>query len=592
MKIWLRTATILAMGVSVPLMAQPATAPVDNAAISVEALEERRAIFAWLLGTWRGDHMFGPNSSRAGAQVTFYLEADGTVSARLDKTSEWMDSSEKLLAELVGQRFIRGISTSNSAPSVWTNSAGGGSVINKNDGQWTNLGIVYVDAETGKLSHLGGISDFSHWVKISGSTAARPAGTTAAPGADPTPGTGSEGAPAPATTAQPTAPASEEAPTNNKRCDYSFYSMLVGESTKSVIATFEHDVDEVATYDPDMPAGRLYPSPVESATDIPRFLDFEDYQALQRIEAVTGELIANSGPDAALIKAETQIRKLYLEARRQYDVAAQDAEARGEPCPKFTHQPAYQSVLQADQAMAQLRANRDQALQARMADATRLHEKMTRQFYSDLADASSIDEKINKAQSKAYDLVKGQLKSMLTGEGIAAAKVEALAPQLDALRERYASMEAQGKPVSDAQRDKDLKAALKRSGIDYDPAIARTAKRDGQTAIGKMAYDYAASIILTANGKAPTGIIGKLSAMKGAVGNIKNHAEILNSLKNYYDLLGVEEDVLPLAVAVHENRAYITGLLQRYDIMEQEYALLRKNFENAVTSGGELSEKD
>ncbi|MEP5936734.1 MAG: hypothetical protein ABJ239_00245 [Erythrobacter sp.] len=596
MRILLGAAAALAMGASAPLQAQPA----DSAPLSAEALEDRRAMFAWLVGTWRGDHMFGPNSTRAGAQVTFYLEADGTVSARLDKTSEWMDGSEKRLAGMVGQQIIRGISTSNPAPTVWANSAGGGSVINKSDGQWTNLGIIYVDAETGKLSHLGAMSDFSHWVKISGTTAAKPAGTNTGPGPTspaegtnaPSTGAGSDGTSTPATRAQPANTVPEEEAPNNKRCDYQFYKILVGDSTKSIVAAFENDVDEVATYDSDMPAARMYPSPVKSATDIPNFLTFDDYTSLRRIEALTTEIVANSGPDSALTNDANQIRLLFLEARRQYDIAAQDAAARRQPCPKFSDISGYQHVAAADKIMARIRNRRDGAVKGTLAETNRLREKMTKQFYSDLADASSIEEKVQKLQDKGYELAKKYLKSVLTGEQIEPEKVEDLTPQLDALRERYAQLEAQGKPISDAQRDKDLKAALKRSGIDYDPAIGRNAVSDGQKKIGSAAFDYAKSLITNPSGNPATGIFGRLSALKGKVSNVQAHAEILNSSKNYYDLLQVEKDVLPLALAVEEDRAYITGLVGRYDIVEQEYALLRSKFENAVSSGGELSETD
>lgn len=573
----------IALTIAAPVAAQPeSTEPAAGNRASAETLEERRKTFAWLLGTWRGDHMFGPNTNRSGAIITFFLEPDGTVSARLDKMSPWMETSEKRFADLVGQRFIRGINASGPPRHVWSNSASGGVVFDRNSGSWTNLGIVTVDRETGKLNHLGAMSDFSHWVKVSGGSIQRepsPAPTSPTPSSQ-TGQVGSEGTAAPEETATTS---------SDKRCNYAYYQELVGGSTASVIAQFDNDIDEVATYDPDMPSQRMYPSPIGSAAEIPvAYIDFDDYRALTDMEEISTEIVAKSGPDEQLTGGTRKIRRLFGEARQSYDLSARLADRRRMPCPKFSDPDAYPKVAEADAIMAALRKRRDELLKPRLAEGERLNEKLTKEFFRDLVDASSLDEKQNKVLAELQKMARQQLVSRLTGEAIEPEKVEDLVPQLEALRNHYSQLESQGKKVSPEVRDKDLKEALARSGIDYDPAITRTAKRDGQINMGKAGFDYLSSTL----GPKLTGFGKHLSSAQSLLAVAKVTAESLNALKNYYSLLGTRDELIPVALAVQENRAYLIGLLDRYEIFEREYAIMRKDFENAVASGGALSETE
>jgi hypothetical protein len=589
MPIKLLIAGALTLSFATPIAAQSGSQELEpGAQLPPETLEDRRKVFAWLLGTWRGDHMFGSSSNRSGALVTFFLESDGTVSARLDKMSPWMEMSEERFADFVGKRFIRGINSSGPPRHVWSNSASGGIVFNRNTGEWTNLGIISVDRETGKLSHLGAMSDFSHWVKVSGGSSSNWRAPT--PKAPDTPSPRKTAANQPGR--HPAGHGTQtdlSTPSSTKKCDYAAYQEHVGKSARLIIYQFEIDTDEVATYDPDMPSQRLFPSPISGAADIPvSYMDFADYRALTRMEEITEDVLIHSGPDKQLTDDANEIRRLYSEARQSYDLSAQLADQRRTQCPKFSDPDAYPKVAEADAIMDSLRRRRDELLKPRLAEGERLNEKLTREFFSDLAEASSLDEKQKKLLADLQSRAMRELKNRLTGEAIKPRKIENLVPQLEALRDRYSKRESEGKKVSQETRDKDLKEALKRSGIDYDPSLVRSAKRDGQISMGKAAFDYLFSTL----GPQVTGFGRHLTAAQSYFAAAKVTAESLNALKNLYSLFGTRDELMPVALAVQENRAYLTGLVRRYVVLEQEYAIMRKNFEDAITSGSELSETD
>ena len=378
-------------------------------------------------------------------------------------------------------------------------------------------------------------------------------------------------------------------PKNGKKCDYPTYKVLPVSSMASVIAQFENDVDEVATYDPDMPSERMFPNPIGGAANIPvKYMDFNDYRALTRMEEITEEVVTESGPDKALKSEEKKIRRLYKEAQQSYDLSARLADLKDIPCPKFSDPDAYLKILEADKIMKALRKRRDGYLKGSLFAGERLNEKLTRAFYGDLADASSLSEKQEKFLAELNERAKRALKSRLTDEAIESPKIEALVPRLDALRNRYSKLESEGKKVSQKTRDNDLKNALQRSGINYDPTLVGSAKSNGQMSMGKAGLDYLKSTL----GPQATGFGKRLATAQGYFQAAMVTAESLNALKNYYSLFITEKELMPVALAVQENRAYLKGLVERYDILDQEYAIMRKKFEDAVTSGGSRSETD
>lgn len=579
MKNWWLIGLIAAIGMSAPALAQP-----ELPALSAKAQAEQRAQFAWLLGTWRADHMFGSNSNRSGARITFYLENDGTVSARLDKMSSWMEGSEERFRAVLGKRFIRGIRTSGAPRSVWTHSASGGMVFDKNSGNWTNLGIISVSREDGKLSHLGAMSDFAHWIKISGpqgSTASRPADTAGGSSA----GNKKLEIDSSATTGRANDVNSDDQKLDEKRrrCIHQpTYATLLNTSTGRTIKNFTDATDTVARYDPGLPAARLYPSPIESSADIPEFLQAEDYLVLDSLEVITNEMVVNRGPDDWLKEHRNRIRQLHVLARDQYDGVGKRAADGFKPCPAYSEPVPYSQLAKADKIMEELRKRRETVLKPMLAKGERLNEALTRELYSALAEANSLED-------KAGVWLGQKIADTLRAEQIESRKIEALTPQLDALRDLYQRLEAAGTPVSDKQRDIDLAAALKKSGIEYDPAKGQQVGRDFAVEIGDEAFNFIGALMIQA--RAPD-ILKLSSRALGYVSLAKDTAEIINALKNLNSLWDVRQELLPTTLAVAEDRAYLIGLIQRYDSVEEEYKKLRKLFEKSVTNSGELANRE
>ncbi|MCK0128650.1 hypothetical protein [Erythrobacter sp. F6033] len=566
MKTWITLGTCIALGLSAPAFAQPeqATGP----ELSAEKLEERRATFAWLLGTWNGDHMFGPNSNRSGAAVTFYLEQDGTVSARLDRLSPWMESSEKRFRDMVGKRIIRGINASGAPRSVWSNSASGGEVFDKNSGNWTNLGIIYVSRDDGKLSHLGAMSDFSHWVKVSGSAGST--GTRDAPSSrNTTPSSPGAKSADPQPNAEPTQDSSDD---SQRRCHLITYIELLTKGTSKAITDFDQKTDRIAVYDDSLPAVRLYPSPIKSSADIPDFMTAEQYLTLDRLEVLVAETVKNRGPDDALKGYRTALITMHRRAADQYEGAGIRAADAFKPCPDYSESVPQAFLLAAETNMDALRQRRDKQLKPLLAEADALNETLMRKFYGELDDARSLE-------SKAKAWVSEQIKDAFKKEGVEPAKIDALIPQLDALRDQYRRLAEAGTPVSDQQQSADLAEALKRAGIAYDPARDVDKPLDTAQSITAKLFNYMKGQIV---GPGPKDIFSYYSKVAGYVGLVKDTAEIINAMKNLYDLWGIRQELMPVALAAAEDRAYLIGLIERYDRVEAEYLTLQNRFKEEV----------
>lgn len=587
MKNWWLMSTCVAISLSVPAMAQPV--PSERPALSASAQKQQRAKFAWLLGTWQADHMFGSNSNRSGARVTFFLESDGTVSARLDKMSEWMEMDEKKFREVLGKTFIRGIRTSGRSRATWTHSAHEGMVFDKNSGNWTNLGIIYVSRKDGKLSSLGAMSDFAHWVKVSGpqaNSAPQTGGTTnnvpeRNQRATNIPSSAANGASD--TRASDTRSSTPKVDEKRLRCIHQpTYATMLNTSTGRVIKNFTDATETVARYDPGLPRTRLYPSPIESSADIPEFLEAADYLVLDELEVITKEMVTNRGPDNWLKEKRNRIRQLHGLARDKYDGAAKRAADAFKPCPTYSEPVPYALLTEADKIMTELRQRRDNDLKPLLEKGEQLNEALTRKLYEELAAANSLE-------NKAGSWLGKKISDTLQKERIEPRKIEALMPQLDALRDVYQRLEAAGTPVSDKQRDIDLVAALKKSGIDYSPTNGEKIVRELAVELGDEAFNAIGALMIQA--RAPD-ILKLGSRALGYVSLAKDTAEIINGLKNVVALWDIRQELMPVTLAVSEDRAYLIGLIDRYDRVEAEYEKLQKLFENSVSASGDIANRE
>ncbi|MHA6333848.1 hypothetical protein ACXYL9_09205 [Qipengyuania sp. CAU 1752] len=551
--------------------------------------------FKWILGTWESYSPWGDQTKPTGGTLVFTIGANGTLEGRIGRPNDYMKEVGYTAGMLVyrGHNEVRYYGPDGTA--VYEAFNGEFLQVDRDAREWRRdsigvrpSGFLYQSPPA--FSHLAGPFRKASNARTTGTCVRTAKPSSPTPKAPDTPSLKNTEASQPGRhPAGHSAQADLSTPSSSKRCNYVAYQAQVGKPARLIIYQFEKDTDEVATYDPDMPFQRLFPSPISGAADIPvSYMDFADYRALTRMEEITNDVLVHSGPDKQLTDGANEIRRLLSEAQQSYDLSARLADQRRTQCPKFSDPDAYPKVADADAVMDSLRKRRDELLKPRLAEGERLNEKLTREFFSDLAEASSLDEKQKELLADLQSKVMRELKSRLTGEAIEPRKIENLVPQLEALRDRYSKRESEGKKVSQETRDKDLKEALKRSGIDYDPSLVRSAKRDGQISMGKAAFDYLFSTL----GPQVTGFGRHLTTAQSYFAAAKVTAESLNALKNLYSLFGTRDQLMPVALTVQENRAYLTGLVRRYDALEQEYAIMRKNFEDAITSGGELSETD
>nr|WP_298896924.1 hypothetical protein [uncultured Altererythrobacter sp.] len=139
--------------------------------------EEKNEQFAWLIGTWEsryeGDTLFAEN--RSGATLEFYLEVDGTVSAKIGETNNIMVN----YGYRKGMVVFRKISTSGSSGHhrhmLW---AGGGHFFKldkeRNVAEWDlDDGSIIVHREGPYMLPPpivnGYLSDHARWYKVAGS---------------------------------------------------------------------------------------------------------------------------------------------------------------------------------------------------------------------------------------------------------------------------------------------------------------------------------------------------------------------------------------------------------------------------------------
>ena len=185
-------------------------------------------------------------------------------------------------------------------------------------------------------------------------------------------------------------PAVKEAEQKRRRCDLAIYTTSLNLSTGRDIKNFTNSTETVARYDAGLPGARLYPSPVENSGDIPSFLEAEDFLVLEKLEALTNEMVANRGPDDWLKEKRKQIRELHVIARDRYEGAAKRAADAFKPCPAYLEPAPYSHLAEADRIMAALRERRDKELTLLLAEGERLNEALTREFYGELANTNSL----------------------------------------------------------------------------------------------------------------------------------------------------------------------------------------------------------
>jgi len=573
------------------LFALLATAVVTPQTASAQAesgvSNDRCANFNWLLGTWSSYSPWGDQSAPSGGTLVFTMGANGTIEGRIGQMNSYMEENGYASGMLVYRGFKEVRYYGPDRVTLYQSFGGEFFQVDRDGRAWRQdtIGVrpdgrLYMSPPS--ISRLSGHGPFR---KSSTTQSSGECATDRNPTSDPTLSGAND-------QSKSNASSSQEPPTpdrKRKKCKYPNYQILALGSSDSVIKRFEQDTNDFASYDSSLPGRRLYPNPVDSAAKIPvRYMDLEDYRTLSEMEALTAEIIDEGGLDKAFAQAMRDITKLYKEARGAYDLSARIADRRELPCPVFTDPDALPKITAGDAAMAALLARRKGELEKRLSSANALNEKLTRAFFSDLAETGSLDEKQKMFVEDIKQKAKDKLKAYLANEKLEPKQIEDLVPQLEALEARFEQMRAEGREVTDSLRDKELKDALKRSGIAYDPALTRSAKRDGQNAVGKAFLDTLQSEL----GPKPTGVFGQLAAAMSYFQAAKVSLETLNALKNLYTLFKTKEDLMPVALAVQEDRIYIRGLAERYDKLEAEYALMRRDFERAITEGGALSESE
>lgn len=565
LKAILATAAILAT--SYPASAAMAQSPSGTT-------EQACADFGWLLGAWDAYSPWGDQSKPANGTLVFTLAADGSVEGRIGQAGHF--TAEGYTDGMLVYRGFRTV-RSYGADGVTRFQSFDGQFYYHDRGRWEDHSIGV--RQTGELymlptaiSRLGGGGPF----RKRGSQA--PAGRC---------GTDSDRQSDPATAPRPPAPAAPAAPASDRplpeaaenkrpRCDQITYVGLLNPQTGKVIADFTAATESIAVFDPSLPGARLYPSPITSSANIPSFLTAEQYLVFDAIETEVAALVTNRGADDWLKSTRNRLLQLHRQASDRYEAAGTKADDAFEPCPLYSEPSPFALLVEAEAAVAALRARRDTRIKPMLARAGVLNEALLRRFYGELDDTRSLD-------SKAKTWAKERFAEAFASEAVAPQKIEALIPQLDSLQALYRRLESEGTPVSDAQRDADLAAALEKAGIAYDPK--RDVDPQGSTAgkISRKLYDYTRNYIV---GPGPQDLFAYYSKVAGYVGLAKDTAEIVNALKNLYDLWGVGRELMPTTLAVTEGRAYLAGLVARYDRVEAEYLAMRTDFEKAVTDSG------
>lgn len=536
--------------------------------------------WGWLLGTWDSFSPWADQTKPTGGTLIFTIGAGGTVEGKIGRLNSAMEESGYTSGMVVFRGFGQVYSYGPDGTTTFESRDGEFLQIDGEASAWRPdaIGVrpnrnLYMTPPA--ISRLGGGGPF----RKSGSQTSSACGSGNAAETSEAAASGGPGAEAREAETASTA----RDPDRKRRCDQFSYTTLLNTSASRVIVNFDKATDETAGRGTaDLPGARLYPLPFDPRKDRPDFLSAEDARLISQIELLSGQATNNRGPDDWLGSARKQLHDLHVVARDLYDGAGKRASDNFEPCPPYEEARPYAKLTEAERLMADLRKRKSDYVMPLLAKADALNERLTREFYGELADASSLKDK-----AKGWAL--GEIRSFMDGEQIDKAKTEALLPQLDALQDTYRELEAAGTPVSDTQRQQDIAEAMRRAGIDYTPKSAADIADEHYDASYRKVASYILAKIVAEGAPA---VLQRGSKYLGRAGAVLDVLEILNATKNAYSLWGVRQELMPTALALQESRAYLTALVDRYDRMEAEYATLKPAFKKAVSDSAALGEKD
>ena len=286
-------ALVAIVGLSAPLAA--------NAQPVVLKSEDKCKNFDWLLGTWQSYSPWGDQMQPTGGTLIFTIGAGGMVEGRIGSLNDYMEEIGYRSGQLVYRGFHEVTYYGPDRVAVYESFNGQVLDMGVDGAEWREdsigvrpNGILY-QSSTAFGDLAGPYRKMNSRDVAKCNTAKKPVSPPPELPAAPTntrtapPRSGTE-------MTDRNDRADEDPQASTKKCNYSFYQTLVGDSTGSIIAQFDNDIDEIATYDPDMPAKRMYPSPISGAADIPvKYMDFADYRALTGMEEITEDVVAQSG---------------------------------------------------------------------------------------------------------------------------------------------------------------------------------------------------------------------------------------------------------------------------------------------------------
>ncbi|MEP3049811.1 MAG: hypothetical protein ABJP48_10370 [Erythrobacter sp.] len=508
--------------------AQPATNDVQQD--EDEYLTAKREAFAWLLGTWESyyDQASNPlfNDARTGATLIFTMEPDGRVVGQIGETSEMMREAGYRSGMYVFRGLERSIAFAPGS-SIYASRADGGQfrwIRSGGSDEWRETWIgIHQDGPNLQLpaTAKGSLSGHADWIKIGGQ------GVAAAPRAD-------------------------------SKCNIPAYNLFFRDEVWPLIDAFENDTGGIADHDTSTTTVKRHPY-IQAD-----FVEDEQDEEIRRWEGIVREIINNRGPDDFLRNNRRKILAEFRAATTAYlDAAREDLD-----CPAFTDNPGYTNV-QIGSAMGmaiEIRQSVDVAED--LAQSRAVQEHYTRLFYEELGDVGSLAGEMRNA---AIDAVT----AALTEDGVERSRAEALVPQLDALRSRYANREAAGNPPDQFEVDRDMQAIFRRAGVDYDPAATSQELFGSAIAGGRSVAQLYRSMVL---GKTlvPQG------RTLGALSVLFDLAEIGNALLDLKALVTVNDEIMPVTLAVTEDAAHLAVLDERYRQFYADYETFAAEYQRLI----------
>lgn len=520
-KFFFSLSLVCAAFLAAPSHAQPANTAEKLPVDAYMATKEKA--FSWLLGTWES-YYEGTNSfatSRSGGTLIFTLESDGRVVGRIGKTNGFMDE----YGYRAGMYVYRGLDlplTYAPGKSIYTVRTQEGEFLRvwsaQNERNWSPSGVsLHQGDSTLQLDSVanGYLSGGgAKWIKTSGPRIA---------------------------TAK-----------KNGACNDAAYILHLRNKGEALIAAFARETERLAGNDPSTTTRKRY---YYVRAD---FVEDEQDEEIRRWEKLVGEIIANRGPDDFLRNSRNNIIAEYRSATSKYLNEARNSEA----CPKHTSTSPYTNLLMGKAMADAVEIRMSEVMAEEVAQAQAVQEAYTRRFYNSLGEVGSLEGKLVSASVDA-------VAAALTADGVKEQEVQALVPLLKVMRDKYSRMEAAGNPPGPLEVQREMKAAFKSAGVKYDPS-ASTSEILGVSISGSMSVvELFRSMVLGKTLAAKGKLLGPLSI-------IIDTAEIVKSLSDLKTLFRVNDEDMPVTLAVTEDAAHLEVLHQRYKLFYQAY----EKFEN------------